>query len=131
MEKLKYKNLKIINKIHRVKPLETLLGKSHVYKTTKMSGAFGKPLFKENIILLKIKEENNRYKDVYNGGDLICSFLINDIIVEYISNMGNNLISYSIAIGRENIYFLTLHFKFLSEDEIDYDDLLETNDISV
>ena len=111
--------------------METFLGKSHACKMTMMSGAFDKPLFKGNTILLKINEENNRYKDVYNGGDMICSFLTNDIIVEYFSNMGNNLIPYSIAKGRENIHFSTPHFKFISEDEIDYDDLIETKDISV
>ena len=44
-----------------------------------------------------------------------CSFLSNDDIYKYISNMGNNLTPYSIAIGEENIYFLTPHFNFIKK----------------
>ena len=56
-----------------------------------------------------------------------CSFLTNDNIYEYISKLGNNLIPYSIAVGDENIYFLTSHFEFIRRDKIDYDDLLSRN----
>ena len=48
--------------------------------------------------------------------------------------MVNNLIPYSIAIGMENIYFLTPHFKFIKREKIDDyddDDLLKTNENSV
>ena len=62
---------------------------------------------------------------------MVCSMLTNDKIYEYISNMGNNLIPYSIAIGDENICFLTPHFKFIRRDKIDYDKLLNTNEWSV
>ena len=62
---------------------------------------------------------------------MVCSFLTNDNIFEYISNMGNNLIPYSIAIGDENIYFLNPHFKFIRRDKNDYDDLLSRNETSV
>ena len=46
---------------------------------------------------------------VYIGGDMICSFLTNDIIYGDISTMGNNLTPNFIAIDGENIYFLTPH----------------------
>ena len=61
----------------------------------------------------------------------MCSFLTYDNIYEYISNMGNNLIPYSIAIGDENIYFLNPLFKFIRRDKIEYDDLLSRNENSV
>ena len=58
----------------------------------------------------------------------MCSFLTNDNFYEYISNMRNNLTPYSIAVGDENIYFLTPHFKFVRRDKIVYDELLKTNE---
>ena len=61
---------------------------------------------------------------------MIFSFLTDGKIVEYIWNMGNNLITYSIAVGYENICFLTPHFKIIKRDKINYVDFLRTNDIS-
>ena len=66
---------------------------------TEMSGALDKSVFDGNTNLIKISEENNRHRHVYIGADMICSFLTNDFIYEYISNMGKNLTPYSIAIG--------------------------------
>ena len=62
---------------------------------------------------------------------MLCSFLTNDYIYKIISNMGNNLMPFSIAIGSENIYFLTPHFKFVKRDEIDENELLCTTEGSV
>ena len=42
-----------------------------------------------------------------------------------------NLTPYSTAIGVENIYFFTPHFKYFKEGKISDDNLLETNDSSV
>ena len=41
--------------------------------------------------------------------------------------MGYNRTPYSIAIGEENIYFLTPHFKFIKREKIDDNELLKTN----
>ena len=98
---------------------------------TMFSGAFGKSIFDGNTILLKISEENDRHRYVYIGGNMLCSFLTNDNIYEYISNMGNNLTPFSLAVGDENIYFLTPHFKIIRRDKIDYDELLKTNENSL
>ena len=57
----------------------------------------------------------------------MCSFLTNHKYYEYNSIMGNNPIRYSIAIGMENIYFLTPHFRFIRRDKIYSDDLLSRN----
>ena len=55
---------------------------------------------------------------------MVCSFLTNDKFYKYISNMGNNLTPYSIAIGWENIYYLSPYFKFAKkEKDIDEDDI--------
>ena len=42
--------------------------------------------------------------------------------------MGNNLTPHSIAIGRENIYFLIPHFKYFRKKENHYDDDVELFD---
>ena len=114
-----------------VKPLEIFLGKSKVCDMTWMSGAFDKSIFDGNTILLKIIEENDEHRYVYIFGDMICSFLTNHNIYKYISNMGNNLTPYSIAIGEENIYSLTPHFKFVEREEIDDNELLKANKSNV
>ena len=38
-------------------------------------------------ILLIISEENDKHRYAYIGGDMICSFLTNDMIYKYISHM--------------------------------------------
>ena len=111
--------------------MEIFLGKSKVCGMTLMSEALDKSVFDGNTILLKISEENDRHRYVYIGGDMICSFLTYDNIYKYISNMGNNLTPYSIAIGEENIYFLTPHFKFIKREKINDNELLKTNKASV
>ena len=80
---------------------------------TAMSGVFDISVFDGNTILVEISEENVRHRYVYIGGNMVCSFLTNDNIYEYISKMGSNLTPHSIAVGDENIYFLTPHFNFI------------------
>ena len=79
----------------------------------KVSGAYDKKLNDRNIILLKKSEENDKHRWVYIGGDKVSSFLTNHDIYKYISKSGNNLTSYSFAIGSEQIYFPTPLFKFI------------------
>ena len=114
---LQYKNLKITLIIKKilfcVNPLRTFLGKSEVCGMTLMSGALDKSVFDGITILLKRSAENDKHRYVYFGRDMICSFLTNDKIYKYISNMGNNLTPYSIAIGEENIYFVSPLFNFI------------------
>ena len=82
-------------------------------------------MFDGNTILLKISEEDGKHKYVYIGGDMVCSFMTNDNIYEYISNMGNNLSPYSIAIGEKNYFLLAPNFKFIKKNKIDYDTILD------
>ena len=121
------------NIIYKVNPIETFLSKSQLCDMTEFSGARDKEVFNGNTILLKIGEECNKHRYVYIGGDTVCSFLTNDIIFKYISNMGNNLTPYSIAIGMENIYYLTPYFKFIKKENInenDMDKLFDYHNIS-
>ena len=112
------------NILYEVNPMETFIGKSHLCDMTEFSGARNKEVFDGSTILLKVCEENNKYRYVYICGDKVCSFLTNDKIYKYISNMGNNLTPYNIAIGWENIYYLSPYFKFAKkEKDIDEDDI--------
>ena len=113
------------NNLYKLNPMETFLGKSESCKMTALSGAFDKSVFDGNTILLKIIEENGKHTYLYIGGDMICSSLTNDKICKYISNMGKNLTPFSIAIGYQNIYFLTPWFKFVEKEKIHYDDEVE------
>ena len=92
------------NIIYEVNPMEIFIGKSIDCKMTRFSGARDKEVFNGKTILLEIGIENNKYKYIYIGGDKIASFLTNDRIYKYISNMAINLSPCSIAIGWENIY---------------------------
>ena len=104
------------NIIYEVNPMETFLGKSEVCDMTLFSRAEDKAVFNGKTILLEIGVENNRHRYVYIGGDKVCSFLTNDRIYRYISNMGNNLTPYSIAIGFE-IYIIYHHILNLLRKE--------------
>ena len=59
---------------------------------------------------------------------MICRFLTNDNTYKYISNMGKNLSPWSVAIGDENIYFLTPHFQFNKREKGNDNELLKTKE---
>ena len=103
--------------------METFLGKSEYCMMTAISRTLDKLVFDWNTVLLKISEENDKHRYLYIGGHMICSFLTNDKFYKYVSNMGNNLAPYSIAIVWENIYFPTPHFEFIKKENIDEDDV--------
>ena len=112
------------NFIYEVIPMETFISKSQLCNMTEFSGAKGKEVFDGNTIFFEIGTENNKHMYVYIGGVMVCSFLTNDRIYKYISNMGNNLTPYSIAIGWENIYYLSAYFKFTKKQNVDVDALI-------
>ena len=116
------------NTMYCVKPLDISLGKSESCLMTALSGSFNKKVFNGNTILLRISEENDNHRYLSLRGDMVCSFLTNDKIYKHILTMGNNLIPYSIAIGEENIYFLTPHFEYNKKENIKNIELMETNE---
>ena len=117
------------NIIYEVNPMETFIGRSEDCNMTEFSGARNTEVLNGNTILLKVNEEHNKHTYVYIGGDKVCSFLTNDQIYKYISNMGNNLTPYSIAIGWEIIYYLPPYFRFVQRKKIDIDDIDKLFDI--
>ena len=110
------------NIIYEINLIEMFIGKSQLCDMAKFSGAKDKEVYDGNTILLEIGKEIIKHRYVYIGGDKVCSFLTNDETYKYISNMGSSLIPYSIAIGWENIYYLTPYFKFVKKENIDVDD---------
>ena len=119
------------NIIYEVNPMKSFIGKSQLCNMTEFSGAEDREVFNGNTILLEIGKENDKHRYVYIGGDKICSFLTNDKIYKYISNMGNNLTPYSLAIGYENIYYLTPYFRYNKKEKIDdIDKLFDDSNIS-
>ena len=119
------------NSIFCVKPFKKVLGKSRIYDMTLMSGALDKSVFDGNNFLLRKGEENYKHRFLKIGGDMVCSSLTDDSIYKYISNMGTNLTPSSIAVGHENIYFLTPHFIFIKREKINDNELLKTKTSSV
>ena len=111
--------------------MEFFLSKSEVCDTTLMSGAFDKSVINGKTILLEISEKCGKNRYLHIGGDMICSVLTNGNFYKYISNMGNNLTLYSVAVGHENIYFFTPHFNFIKRDKINENELLKTKASSV
>ena len=109
--------------MYEVHPMELFLGKSECCMMTVYSGAFDKKCFDGNTILLKKAEENKKHRYVYVGGDMVCSFLTNEKIYKYISNMVNKFSPYSIAIGEKNIYYRKPNFIFSKKQNIDEDDI--------
>ena len=94
-------------------------------------GALDKSVFNDYTISPKIGKENDKNTYVYVGANKIYSLITNDHILYYISDMGNNLIPYSIAVGEENVYFVSLHCKFTKRVIIRDVDKLKTNGTSV
>ena len=89
--------------LYEVNPIEIFIGKSQLCDMTEFSVTRDNEVFNGNTSSLKVSGENNLFRFVYIGGDMVCSFLTNDRIYKYIPNMGNNLTPLSIAIGWENI----------------------------
>ena len=75
-----FKDISCENNIYCVKHSETFLGKSEVCGMTLMSKASNKSVFDGTTFLLKITEENDKHRCLYVGGDIMCSFLTNNII---------------------------------------------------
>ena len=70
------------NTIYSVKPMRIFLGKSQVCNMTMFSGALEKKVFDGNTILLKIRDENEKHKYFYLGGDMVCCIMTSDNIYE-------------------------------------------------
>ena len=91
------------------------LGKSMICSMTEVSGALNNSHFDGNTILLEC--EDSKY--VYISALEIFEFRTEDKILEYISLMENNMIPYTFAIGEKYTYFISTHYKFIENDNIE------------
>ena len=90
--------------------------KSRVCPVIQFSGAVDNSSdFDGKTILLEC--ENNEY--VYISGLEIYKFKTNDQIIDRISLMGNNTISYCFAIGENYTYFIYHRYKLIENDDIE------------
>ena len=103
------------------------IGKSKVCAMTEFSGAVDSSRFDGNTLLIEC--ENNEY--VYISGLEITKFKIDDKIIDYISLIGNNMIPYAIMIGERYTYFLYDRYKFIENDKIEENTLLNATDQSL
>ena len=115
---LKYKNTyDDVITLLCAKPLETFFGRCDVTNKLSKLGSLDDSVVKENTILLKISEKYNKNRYVYIGRDKIYSFTTNDHILKFIYNTGNNMIPYSIAVGEENVFFLSPPGKYTGKSK--------------
>ena len=75
---------------------------------TEISGAGDKIDFDGKT--LSVESEDNEY--VYLSGLENFKFERDDKTIDYISFMGNNMVSYTFAIGEKYTYFLSSHCKY-------------------
>ena len=73
--------------------------------------------------------ENNEY--VYISGLEITKFKNDDKIIDYISPMGNNMIPHAIMIGEKYTYFLYHRYKFIENNKIEENTLLNATNNSL
>ena len=104
------------------------IGKSKVCPMTEFSGsAKNSSEFDGNTLLVEC--ENNEY--VYISGLEIFKFKIDDKIIDYISLMGNNMIPHAITVGERYTYFLYDRYKFIENDKIEENTLLNATNNSL
>ena len=64
---------------------------------------------------------------MFIGNTGVYTFEIEDKIVKFTSNMGNNVVLYACAYGKRNIYYLSTKFQFIPYDSILDDDKKKGN----
>ena len=124
----KYEKCKFDQPCLSFQPKHIFIGKSEVCHMTEFFGAANiSSSFDGSTLLLEF--ENNEY--IYLSGLEIIKFKKNDKIIDYISLMGNIMIPYAIIIGEKYTYFIAHHYKFIENNKIEKESLLNTVDGSL
>ena len=124
----KYEKCKFDQPFLSYQPKHNFIGKSKNGPMTEFSQNQDIVSFDDGNTLL-LECDNNEY--IYISGLEIVKFEIEDKIIDYISLMGNNIIPYSIAIGEKFTCFLYNRWKFLENDKIEEDTLLNRTNFSL
>ena len=123
----KYKICKFDPPLFSFPAKNIFIGKSKVCPMTEFSGARDKNVFDGNTLLLEC--EDNEY--VYFSGLEISKFKTDDKIIDYLSLMGNNMTPYAIMVGEKYTYFLYHRYKFIANDKIEEETLLNATNNSL
>ena len=123
----KFKTCKIEPPLFTFEAKNVFIGKSKVCAMTEFSGANDDSGVDGNTLLIEC--ENNEY--VYISGLEITKFKTDDKIKDYISLMGNNMTPYAIMVGERYTYFLYDRYKFIENDKIEENTLLNTTNNSL
>ena len=109
-------------------PKHVFIGKSNFCEMTEFSGAADSSSdFEGNTLLLEVEDR----KSVSISGLEITEFETSDKVVDCISLMGNNMVSYAIILGEKYTSFLYHRYKFLENDKIEGGILLNTTNGSL
>ena len=104
------------------------IGESKVCPMTEITGTANTSSdLNGNTLLLKC--ENNEY--VYISGLEITKFKNDDKFIDYIALMGNNMIPHAIMIGERCTNFLYHRYKFIENDKIEENTLLNATNNSL
>ena len=135
-------------------PKNIFIGKSRVCRMTEESGALNRGQYDGNSILLEMSSplecnslyvtssECNEYcfgetiqtefEFIFLSGYEIVKFCTEDKIIDFISNIGNNMVLvYAIAVGENYTYFLSDHYNFIEHEGIEERTLLNSTNDSV
>ena len=89
---------------------------------TEFSGALNNSNFDGNTI----SPDSENSKHVYISGLQIFEFRTSDKSIDYISLMANNMTAYVFAVGSRCTYFRSTHYKFIENDKIEEDLLINS-----
>ena len=76
---------------------------------TELSGPNDNPDFDDNSFLV----ENNENEYFFNSGFEMIKFAREDKFIDFMSNMGNNMIPYPTTVREKNQYFLPDYYKYI------------------
>ena len=91
-----------------LKPSKIYLGKSRICAMTEMCEARDNHGFAGNTFLLDDSLETNNNEYIFISGFEIIIFTTEDKIMDFISNMGSNMIPYSMARGGKKTHIFCL-----------------------
>ena len=122
----KYEKCKFDQPFLSFQPKHIFIGISKLCPMTEFSGDNNSHDYDGNTLLLEF--EDNEY--LYISGLDIFKFKTDDKIIDYISLIGNNMIPYAIMIGEKYTCFLDHHYKFIENNKIEEEILLNTTNDS-
>ena len=105
-------------------------GKSRACQITKESAALNRGDYVGNSFILDVaNSECNEY--FFNSGYEIVRFTTEDKNIDFVSNIGNNMVVHAIAVRRKHRCFLSDHYEFIKNEKTEERILLSSSNESV